>query len=145
MEETMRTLICLVASAIVLALPFSASRARVDVYRCELADGQLSYQQIPCQDGSKPMKLRDRRSGWSALRPGEKALLKGYREKAKTRHRKASTRQASPAKVNKSCWNKRKQLEAVRSRLHRGYKLDEGDALHRKRDNYEDYLRQFCS
>jgi len=141
----MRILICFAVTAGFLFVPFSASRARADVYRCVLDSGHVNYQQIPCSNDSKPMQLKDRRSGWSSLRPGEKALLNSYRNKGVARRRKPSGRSQKPATETKGCWNKRKQLEAVRSKLHRGYKLKEGDELHRKRDNYEDYLRQFCS
>jgi len=145
MEETMRTIICLAVTAVFIVLPFSAVQARADVYRCVLDGGHVSYQQIPCRNESTPMELKDRRSGWSSLRPGEQDLLNSYRNKDAARRRKPSGRSKKPATETKDCWNKRKQLEAVRSKLNRGYKLREGDELHRKRDNYEDYLRQFCA
>ena len=145
MEETMRTFICFAVTAVFLVVPFSALQARADVYRCVLDGGHISYQQIPCRSESTPMELKDRPSGWSSLRPGERDLLNSYRNKDTARRRKPSGRSKKPATQTKDCWNKRKQLEAVRSKLNRGYKLREGDELHRKRDNYEDYLRQFCA
>lgn len=141
----MRTFICLAVTAVFLVVPFSASRARSDVYRCVLDGGHVSYQQIPCNNESKPMELKDRRSGWSALRPGEQDLLNSYRSKDAAGRRKPSGRSKKPVTATRDCWNKRKQLEAVRSKLNHGYKLKEGEELHRKRDNYEDYLRQFCA
>lgn len=141
----MRTLTCLAVTAVILVVPFSASRARADVYRCVLNGGHISYQQIPCGNQGKPMELNDRRSGWSPLRPGERRLLKSYRDKDAARRRKPAHRPEAPGKEARACWKKRNQLEAVRSKLHRGYKLKESGALRRKRDNYEDYLRQFCS
>jgi hypothetical protein len=75
MEETMRTFIRLAVTAVFLVAPFSASRTRADVHRCVMDGGHLSYQYIPCNHESKPMALKDRRSGWSALRPGEQDLL----------------------------------------------------------------------
>ena len=141
----MHTLTCLAVTTVILAAPVSSSLARVNVYRCELDDGQISYQQIPCHGGSEPMRLNNRRSGWSQLRPGERALLDSYREKDAASRRKPAGRAKAPLRTNKSCWNKRTQLEAVRSKLRRGYTLKESDQLRRKRDNYEDYLRQFCS
>jgi hypothetical protein len=146
MEETMRTFICLAVTTVFLVVPFSASRARADVYRCVVLDGgHVSYQQIPCSSESKPMELKDRRSGWSALRPGEQDLLNDYRNKDAARRRKPSGRSKKPDTGTRDCWNKRKQLEAVRSKLNRGYKLKEGDELHRKRGNYTEYLRKFCA
>ncbi|HED18570.1 MAG TPA: DUF4124 domain-containing protein [Gammaproteobacteria bacterium] len=145
MEETMRTITCLAVTAAFLVVPFPASDARADVYRCVLDGGHVSYQQIPCHYGSKPMALKDRRSGWSSLRPGEQALLNSYRKKDAARRRKPPGAHQKSVKETRSCWNKRKQLEAIRSKLRRGYKLKEGNELRRKRDNYDDYLRQFCS
>ena len=141
----MRTFARLTVTAIFLVAPFTASRTRADVYRCVLDGGHVSYQQIPCKHGSKPMQLKDRQSGWSALRPGEQDLLNSYRIKDAARRRKPASRSKKPATQPKDCWNKRKQLEAVRAKLVRGYKVKDSDELHSKRDNYEDYLRQFCS
>jgi len=145
MEETMRTLTCLAVTTVILAAPVSSSLARGNVYRCELDDGQISYQQIPCHSGSEPMRLDNRRSGWSQLRPGERALLDSYRGKNAASRRKPAGRAKVQVKESTFCWNKRTQLEAVRSKLRRGYTLKESDQLRRKRDNYEDYLQQFCS
>lgn len=141
----MHTFFCLAVTAVFLVVPFSPSRVHADVYRCVLNGGHVSYQQIPCSNESKPMEFTDRRSGWSSLRPGEQDLLNSYRKKDAARRRKPSGRSKKPATETKDCWNKRKQLEAVRAKLNRGYKLKEGDELHRKRDNYTEYLRQFCA
>ncbi len=141
----MNNLTCLAVTTVILAAPVSSSLARVNVYRCELDNGQTSYQQIPCHGGSEPMRLNNRRSGWSRLRPGERALLDSYREKDAANRRKPAGRAKAPVRTNKFCWDKRTQLEAVRSKLRRGYTLKESNQLRRKRDNYEDYLRQFCS
>jgi hypothetical protein len=145
MEETMRTLACLAVPAVCLAFAFSASRARAEVYRCVLDGGHISYQQMPCDAQSQPLDLKDQPSGWSPLRPGERKLLNSYLDKDAARRRQPADRPGKPATESTACWKKRKQLEAVRARLHRGYKLQEGDALHRKHDDYQDYLRQFCS
>lgn len=142
----MRTFACLTAVAVFCVLSSSASPARTPVYRCVQVDGVVSYQQFPCGDGSQPVEIRTRRSGWTALRAGEKSLLKKYRSKpAGVRHGKQPARPGAPDRESKSCWKKRKQLESVRSRLRRGYTLNESYELRRKRDDYEEYLRQFCS
>lgn len=141
----MRMLIFSAVPSLVLVTLVSASPARADVYRCVLDGGHVSYQQIPCSSESKPMNLKDQRSGWSALRPGERALLNSYRNEEAARRRELSARPKRRVEESKSCWKKRKQLEAVRSRLHRGYKLKEADELHRKQNNYEDHLRRFCA
>ncbi|MCG6866246.1 MAG: DUF4124 domain-containing protein [Thiogranum sp.] len=141
----MRVLTFSAISSVVLVVFISAPQAQADVYRCVSGGGHVSYQQTPCSSDSKPMHLKDRRSGWSALRPGERALLNSYRNEAAARRRELSARPKRRAEESKSCWKRRKQLEAVRSRLHRGYKLKEADELHRKQNNYEDYLRRFCA
>jgi hypothetical protein len=145
MEETMRIFIGLVVLAVVLVSPVTVSWARAKAYRCVLDDGHVSYQQIPCHYGSKPMKLKDRRSGWSSLRPGERALLNSYRQKDAARREVSPGRRKIPDEQTRSCWTKRTQLAAVRAKLRRGYKLKESDELRRKRENYQDYLRKFCS
>ncbi|HHJ16117.1 MAG TPA: hypothetical protein ENJ80_05400 [Gammaproteobacteria bacterium] len=141
----MRAFTCLAVSAVFLVVPFSAASARANVYRCVSPGGQVSYQQFPCHSDDAPIKLRDPGSGWSPLRPGERALLDSYRKEAAERRRKRPTAQKKVPKESPACWNRRKQLEAVRAKLRRGYTLNESDKLHRKRNNYEDYLRQFCS
>jgi len=145
MEGTMRAFGFSSVSSVFLLVFISVPRAHAGVYRCVSSGGHLSYQQIPCSSGSKPMHLKDRRSGWTTLRPGERALLNSYRNEEATRRRELSARPKRRAEESKPCWKKRKQLEAVRSRLHRGYKLREADELHRKQNNYEDYLRRFCA
>jgi hypothetical protein len=133
-----------VATAII-TMPLSHASARSDVYRCVQDDGHISYQQIPCHANSEPIKLNHRPSGWTPLRPGERALLDSYRKKDTSQSRKPDGQVKNAASEAKSCWKKRRQLDAVRLKLRRGYKLKEGDQLKRKRDNYADYLRQFCS
>ncbi len=140
----MRILACLAAIAVFYTLSPSMAWARARVYRCVQPDRHISYQQIPCEEGSGPIDLDNSRSGWTALRNGEKELLRSYRNRDSRVHNR-TVRRKTPERESKSCWKKRKQLEAVRSRLRRGYTLDESYELRRKRENYEDYLRQFCS
>ncbi|TCK17518.1 hypothetical protein DFR30_0750 [Thiogranum longum] len=124
---------------------FPVSTVRADIYRCVQANGHISYQQIRCHSEDRPIALKDRRSGWSPLRPGEQALLKQYRKKDAARRRKPMAERTEPAKESRACWARRKKLEAVRAKLRRGYNLGEGESLHRKRDNHREFLRQFCS
>jgi hypothetical protein len=141
----MRTVSRLAIIASVLVVSFPVLRVRADVYRCVQSDGPVSYQQIPCNSHSRPMELRDQRSGWSALRPGERALLDRYRRKYAAHSRKSGARKSRPDRDDRACWSHRKKLEEVRTRLRRGYRLKEGEGLRRKRHNHEDYLRKFCS
>ena len=135
----------LASSLIVLAFLCSPSRVCAAAYRCVLDGGQISYQQFPCNSESRKMHLKRQSGGGSALRPGERALLKHYRDRELARRRKTSRTPKKPAVESRACWKKRKQLEAVRARLHRGYRLREADELHRKENDYRDFLRQFCS
>ncbi len=141
----MRISPCFSLTVVLSVLPFLVPVARAAVYRCVGDDGLVSYQQIRCHSKDKPLILRNTRSGWSSLRPGEKALLKRYRKKDAARRRKPHSEARKTLKETPACWNRRKQLEAARAKLRRGYTLQEGETLHRKRDNYADYLRLFCS
>ncbi len=135
----------LAVTTLVILVTVPTSRVWADVYRCVQDGGHIMYQQIPCSFDSRPMRLNDRPSGWSPLRPGEKDLLSTYRDRDAGRRRKPQVQARQSTAETKDCWRKRKQLEAVRSQLRRGYTLKEGEQLHRKRDDHEEYLRQFCS
>jgi len=141
----MRTFTCLAMTVVFLVVSSPAVGARTKVYRCVSDSGHVSYQQFPCHNNDTPVKLRDSHSGWSSLRPGEKALLNDYRKEAAKRQRRPAAPKQQESEETVACWNKRRQLAALRARLRRGYRLDEGDALRRKRNDYADYLRQFCS
>ncbi len=131
--------------AVVAVVASFAPAAYAAVYRCVGEDGHVSYQQIRCHSTDKPMVLKGRPSGWSPLRPGEQALLDRYRKKDAAQRRKPYVERKISTEASRSCWERQKQLEAVRAKLRRGYTLKEDEALHRKRDNYQDYLRKFCS
>lgn len=129
----------------VLAAAFPFCPAQAGIYRCEGDDGHISYQQIRCHSDAEPMRLQRRKSGWSALRPGERALLEQYHRSTAAAERKSPGEVDSTGMRSESCGKKRRQLEQVRTQLRRGYKLGESDRLHRNRDSFVDYLRQFCS
>lgn len=141
----MRTTFRMAVIAIIHVLPVSMPSALADVYRCVRPGRVVSFQQIPCNGDSEPLEIRDRRSGWSALRPGEKALLQRYRHKDAAHSHRARSARNRPARDEPACRRRRNQLDEVRARLRRGYRLKEGEALHRKRESHEEYLRRFCS
>lgn len=132
-------------AAILSVLSTLMPTARASIYRCTSEDGHISYQQIRCDSEARPMRLKDRQSGLSALRPGEKALLNHYRKKDAARHRKHRGRERKSTKDARMCLDRKKQLEVVRAKLRHGYTLKEDATLHRKRDDAEAYLRKFCS
>ncbi len=119
--------------------------AHASVYRCIGKEGRISYQQIRCHSEARPMRLKDRQRGLSALRPGEKALLKYYRKKDAERYRKHRGRERKSTRDARMCLDRKKQLEVVRAKLRHGYTLKEDAALHHKRDAAQAYLRKFCS
>jgi len=141
----MHTYNCLAITTILVTTCCSSSAACAEVYRCVQEDGHVSYQQIRCHQNSKPMALNHRRSGWTALRSGERALLDSYREKDAAHKRKQPDANPEPGRETKACWTRRTRLEAIKSRLRHGYALKESNKLHRQRGNHEDYLRRFCS
>ena len=135
----------LAITAILLATCFSSSAACAEVYRCVQDDGHVSYQQIRCHQNSKPLALNHHRSGWTALRSGERALLDSYRDKDATQKRKQPFASLEAGKDAKACWTRQTRLEAIKSKLRQGYTLKESKLLRRQRSNHENYLRQFCS
>jgi hypothetical protein len=145
MEETMHTYNYLEISIILLATCFSSSAAYAEVYRCVHDNGHVSYQQIRCHHNSKPLVLNHHRSGWTALRSGERALLDSYRDKDAAQMRKQPDTNPESGKDTKACWTRQTRLEAIKLRLRQGYTVKESNTLRRQRSNHEAYLRRFCS
>lgn len=135
----------LAITTILITTCCSSSVACAEVYRCVQEDGHVSYQQIRCHQNSKPMALNHHRSGWTALRSGEWALLDNYREKGASLKRKQPDAIPEPGKETKACWTRRTRLDTIKSKLRHGYTLKESNKLHQQRSNYEDYLSRFCS
>jgi hypothetical protein len=130
------------AAAAVVSIVLCVSSTQAAVYRCK-HEGHVSYQQFRCHADSEPMRLHGQ-SGWSALRPGEKRLLQSYRERQSSRQQPMKRDDTLTRSEQKACWKKRRQLEALNTRLRRGYRLRDSDRLRQNRDNYQDYLRDFC-
>ncbi|WP_457665691.1 DUF4124 domain-containing protein [Thiolapillus sp.] len=127
----------------------SANTQAAQVYRCVTADGSISFQQQACEGKGTRMESGEAQAVWTSLRAGEHSLYDQYRkrDKARLKHKQrqmTKSRSASGTADEKSCWNKRQQLESVSARLRRGYKASQGNELRRRRDSYEDYLRAFC-
>ena len=141
----MHTYNYLAITTILLSSCCSSSAACAEVYRCVHDDGHVSYQQIRCHQNSKPLALNHHRSGWTALRSGERALLDSYRDKDAAQKRKQPFASPEAGKDAKACWARQTRLEAIKSKLRQGYTLKESKLLRRQRSNHEDYLRQFCS
>lgn len=135
---------CPALAAGIFLLACAPTNGRADIYRCVQDNGRISFQQTRCDMRSQPLRLDTAPSGWSALRPGERQLLEQYqRPAAPPAHHRPESRPRADANA-KACWKARRQLQAVRAHLRRGYRLGEAPALRRKRDDYADYLEQFC-
>ncbi len=118
------------------------------VYRCSQADGSISFQQQACSAEGRLIETGEAQAVWSALRPEEKRLYEIYRERDRERRlrkRQARRQTASMEKADeRACLLKSQRLDSVNARLRRGYKAGQGEALRRKREQYEEYLRRFC-
>jgi len=115
------------------------------VYRCLQDDGHVSYQQVRCHQNSKPLSIRQSRTGSSGLRSGERALLGEYQKRKPGGAPKPQGENSTADKKTESCRTRKTQLDKVKEKLRRGYNIKEGDRLHQQRSDHEDYLRQFCS
>ncbi len=117
------------------------------VYRCVGAEGVPTYQQLPCAGQGGQIRLAEPAARWEALHPGERALLEDRRSGERPRQggvpvkqRRGTTAKAS----ERSCWQKRRHLDAVSAKLRRGYKPAQGERLRRRRDDLADFLSRYC-
>ncbi len=116
-----------------------------ELVRCALAGGGVEYRNPPCPDGNgKTVEIR-RMSVGSFKYPTRDArkVKPGSRSRKPVKRGVAKKKRKSLAS-DKSCWRKRRQLEAVEKRLRRGYRASESVTLRDRRDGYEDYIRRFC-
>ena len=133
-------------TAMLIFFPNTVVFAAEQVFHCIQDDGRSSFQRTRCAGEGESIVVDTVQGGWTSLRPGEKSLLKSYRERdarLKRRSRKPASK-TKPAETT-SCWSKRRRLDAVQAKLRRGYKPSQGEGLRRKRDDYTEYLKKFCS
>lgn len=131
-------------------LLFSPIAAYSDaLYRCAQSNGTLSFQKTACSGDGVLLDIKPIKStGWVALRPAEKKLLRHYRkrDKAKYKTKRSGKKQLAKRDVTEEkCWKKRKNLEAVNAKLRQGYKASQYNSLHRRRNTYQEYLNKFCA
>ena len=135
-------------SCIILCMSCAAPLWAARVYRCPQADGGISFQQQACAAEGRLIETGEAQAVWSALRPEEKRLYESYRERDRERQLRKRQARRQTARMEKAderaCFLKRQRLDSVNARLRRGYKAGQGEALRRKRDQYEEYLRRFC-
>ncbi len=132
-------------AAILLLVFIPALHAKEQLFRCVQANGHLSFQKTRCAGEGSSIEVAAVQGGWVSLRPGEKTLLKFYRQRdAKRRQGRRKVAKKSKPVEDASCWKKRKQLDAVGRKLRRGYKASQGEGLRLRRKNYTEYLKKFC-
>ena len=135
-------------SLFVLLLSVAGFTSAMEVYRCAAPEGNVSFQQSPCEGPGIRVETGEVQTPWTALRSGERQLYQGYRRR--DRERTAARRSVSrrPARREErgsvTCYNKSYQLGMVRARLRAGYRPEQGESLRRRRDYLEGYLRRFC-
>lgn len=136
---------------------FSAATWPADVYRCVGESGEPAFSQRPC--GSTTAAISQSRPQSAPASPGLRASEKAWLAERQAKQRAASRSRPSgrhkakrgrsktardAAKQAYRCRQKRRALDAVKSKLRRGYKPGQGSKLRRRRRGHEDYLAAFC-
>lgn len=123
------------------------------IYRCDGSQGEPTFSQTPCGgiSAATHVAVPAKRSPAAGLRAGERAWLR-TRQDAKSRKPRtravtapdSSAREKVANKREYQCRRKRRDLDALNTRLRAGYKAGRGARLHQRRQSYEDYLAAFC-
>ncbi|RLJ22464.1 hypothetical protein DJ031_00810 [bacterium endosymbiont of Escarpia laminata] len=121
----------------------AASSGGVTVYRCQLPEGGVTFQQVSCVLGEQQrIRIVNRSAGLSPAKPALR--LQKTKQKKVSKRRSKATKPRRKRSEERRCWAQRKKLEKVEKRLRTGYKASQSDKLHRQQADYEDYLKQFC-
>jgi len=142
----------ILSSLLVLLLVGVPAGLTADIYRCPGEQGEILYSGRPCGVDAivvldQPVAVPGAAAG---LRPSEVRWLKAReRERAGRRGQEkpraeATKRRATADQQAYRCQRKQHQLDAVRSKLRRGYKPAQGERLRHRRRALEDYLSAFC-
>lgn len=114
----------------------------LQLYRC-IHNGQVEFRQTTCPEGEQATtEVVEQSSGVTPIEPALR-LERKPAPKAKRKDRGASDKISQRANEER-CWKMEKQLEKVEQQLRGGYKASRYRELHRKQNEYEDYLRKFC-
>lgn len=134
---------------LVLFLTVDGNGGETEIRRCLDPQGNISFQFHRCEFSGEQLKIQTVTHGWTSPRPGEKRLLAHYQaQEAQRRERVRVARKKARMEAKtetKSCFSRRKSLERVETKLRRGYTAAEGMRLRAQREEYEEYLYQFCS
>jgi hypothetical protein len=136
---------------------FSGTAGSVEVYRCMGESGEPAFRQRPCDTATSTIPTSPVRSAPpdSGLRASERAWLNARQAKSRAAPgsrsgNRNSPKRAGPDAARKAsqqayrCRQKRRALDAVKSKLRRGYKPAQGEKLRRRRRSHEDYLAAYC-
>lgn len=109
----------------------------VTLYRCNI-EGEIEFRQTACEAGDETLQhVTNINSG---LTPSEPVL----RHETVSEKTDTVSQRESPSVSEKACWKKRQLLDRVESRLRTGYRASQYQRLHRRQEEYEDFIRRFC-
>jgi hypothetical protein len=126
---------------LLLLVPVASLVEGATVYRCAGDDGEPRYQQHACSGEGAEVEIPPPALRWDALRPAERSLVESYRQAERVEYPPAPARRQVS---ERTCWNKRRSLDRVSTRLRRGYKASEAQRLHDRQDELSEYLRRYC-
>ena len=131
---------------------FMTAPSAAEVYRCTGEFGEVMYSQLPCDAAiTIAVPFAESASAFPSgegLRASELAWLRARAQGRSASRRPAretgTLRETTKARQAYQCQRKRAGLDAVRTKMRRGYKPAQGEKLRRRRRAYEDYLEAFC-
>ncbi|MCB1866069.1 MAG: DUF4124 domain-containing protein [Chromatiales bacterium] len=128
-----------------LTAAFTPAPGQAAVYRCDLEDGRIVFQETACSDGGQ-VKL----DGHGAPKVGWSASAKDYRTgtwspPAVKKSARSGAGAAEKRRIAERCHSREARLERIESTMRRGYKAGQGTKLRAQRRELERYLREFCS
>ena len=128
----------LLLSGLIAGLTAPAAGLAVKVFRCSV-DGRVEFRQTSCPTGKQErVQVTQQSHGMTPVKPALR-LEPNARKQKKHQHSKVNQ-----AGNEERCWKTERKLKRIEQRLRGGYKASEYQKLHRRQDEYEEYLRQFC-
>ena len=129
-----------IGAAVLLGVAAPVMLEAVELYRCT-SNGQIEFRQTACPTGAQEKtEVVEQSSGMTPIEPS----LRLEKPPAKPTRRTAPPDRVSRQATTEKCWKTEKKLEKVQQQLRGGYKASRYRDLHRKQNEYEDYLRLFC-
>jgi hypothetical protein len=129
-----------IGAALLLGAAAPVMLEAVELYRCT-HNGRIEFRQTPCPTGEQEKtEVVEQSSGMTPIEPS----MRLEKPPAKRSRRTAPPDRVSRQATTEKCWKTEKKLEKVQQQLRGGYKASRYRELHRKQNEYEDYLRLFC-